>query len=97
VDETLGRRGYDGIVSSDHDLLVRIDERLSTHMLAHTQFVQQYATDRATINARIQRLEDERSERAGSERANARFLTLIITGSSIVTAAAVKLAERLWT
>lgn len=97
MDPSLGRRDYDGVISSDHDLLVRIDERLGTHMLAHAQFLQQYATDRATTNSRIQRLEDDRSERAGAERANARFIALVVGCASVATAAVVKIAEKVLT
>ena len=91
----MGRRAYDAHITTDHDLLVRIDERLGTHMLAHSQFLQQYATDRATTESRLKRLEDERSERAGAERANARFIALVVGSASVSTAVVVKIAEKL--
>ena len=79
ADRALGRRRYDEH-ASDHDLLVRIDERLKVL---------------PDLLTRLVALETWRSEQAGETRANARTIALIVAGASTLTGLAVKLAEKL--
>jgi hypothetical protein len=87
--EEFGRRDYDHPVTSDHDLLVRIDERLSTHLMAYLSFLQQYARDLAQTETRLASLEQFRAESDGAARANAKTIAAIVGASSGLTGLAI--------
>lgn len=78
-DRALGRRRYDDPRSDDHDLLVRIEERLRVL---------------PELVARVVALETWRSEVAGEQRANARTIAIIVACSTGLTALAVELVRR---
>lgn len=80
---------------TDHDLLVRIDERL----LGIKDDLNSALIQLAGHEARIKSLEESRSERAGADKVTARTLALIMSGVAILastgTAIAIKIVEKL--
>ena len=88
TENPMGRRPYDGQITTDHDLLVRIDERLTTHLTAFTTFTLESVRDRESIRGRLDRLEDWQKETEGERRANARTIAGIVASSSALTALA---------
>jgi hypothetical protein len=102
------RRRTSDFDPDDHDLLIelrteirgivqRIDGKMgdfATGLSAHRAETSAALT---RFDERMVQLENDRRERIGAERSNARFMALAIAASNVLVVAAVKVAERLWT